>query len=54
MRNLKTSLLGDMNNFWDNVISKNPLNWQYHSAKPFWSSFRETREPLLKGLCLIN
>ena len=50
MRNLKTSLLGDINN----LTSINPPNWQNCSGKLFWFLFWGTWEPQLKGLCLLN
>ena len=50
VRNLKTSLLGDI----DNLTSINPPNRQDCSGKLSWFLLLGTREPQLKGLCLVN
>ena len=50
MRNLKTSLLGDI----DNLTSINPPHWQDCSGKLFLFLFWGTQEPQLRGLCLVN
>ena len=46
MRNLKTSLLGDI----DYLTSINLPSWWYCSIKLFWSSFWETKELQLKEI----
>ena len=50
VRNLKTPLLGGI----DNLFSISPPNWQDCSGKLFWFLLWGTREPQLKGPCLVN